>query len=67
MQTASQQTLLGNSWWPNFNAMGLRMTRGVFAVSLTLKRRRQDRCSARFCITQQSRVVAMCVRHRGKG
>ena len=38
VQTVSKQTLLGKWWWPISHAMGVYVTRGMFAVSVPFKR-----------------------------
>jgi hypothetical protein len=48
VQTVSKQTLLGKWWWPISHAMGVYVTRGMFAVFVPFKRRMQDHVSARF-------------------
>jgi hypothetical protein len=53
-QTASEQTLLVNSWQSISHARGVSVTGGMHALALAFKPRLQDRFSARLCINQQS-------------
>jgi hypothetical protein len=48
LQPSSRQTLLGKSQWPMSNATGVRIMRGMSAVSCAFKRHMQDGFSARF-------------------
>jgi hypothetical protein len=48
LQPSSRQTLLGESQWPICNVMGVRIMRGMSAVSCAFKRRMQDPFSTRF-------------------
>jgi FAD/FMN-containing dehydrogenase len=47
-QTWPRPTLLGKSRWPISHAMGVYVTRGMFAVSVPFKRHMHARISARF-------------------
>jgi hypothetical protein len=48
LQPSSRPTLVGQSQWPISNATGVRILRGMSAVSCAFKRQMQDGFSARF-------------------
>jgi hypothetical protein len=54
LHPSSRPTLLGQSPWPISHATGVRIMRGMSAVSCTFKQHRQGRFSAHFRINQQS-------------
>jgi hypothetical protein len=54
VQTWPRQTLLVKSQWLISNALRVRITRGMYAISSPFKRSMQGRFSARFGLTQQS-------------